>query len=44
MVLTMMTVMMVMVNNNGVNHDDGDGGDDVRLAKVDQHLTGVNIR
>ena len=36
---------MVMVNNNaGVNHDDGDGGDDVRLAKVDQQVTGVNIR
>ena len=35
---------MVMVKNNGVDHDDGDGGDDVRLAKVDQQVTGVNIR
>ena len=35
---------MVMVNNNGVNHDDGNGGDDVRLAKVDRQVTEVNIR
>ena len=35
---------MVMVKNNAVDHNDGDGGDDVRLAKVDQQVTGVNIR
>ena len=29
---TKMTMAMVMVKNNGVNHDHGDVGDDVRLA------------